>query len=183
MLGAFAARERRLVEGDVADQIEGVVVAADLLGQFVEEDALAGELVDDGLLAVGVVPRVEESVQRGVRLADGLARVVLERLGDELAVGVEILDALGGDARLPRRRRSTCGAAGCRRRQRIIRRPPIVATRLVSSRIVSGWLIRRNRRTRPGSARRSAPDRRRSPGSANSAVARLKSMMVKKSLL
>ena len=35
---AFAPGERRLVEGDVADEIEGVVVAADLLGQFVEED-------------------------------------------------------------------------------------------------------------------------------------------------
>ena len=74
------------------------IVAADLLGQFVEEHALARQLVDDGLLALGVVPGVEEVVERGVRLADGLARVVLERLGDELAVGVEVLDALGDDA-------------------------------------------------------------------------------------
>ena len=98
LLGPLAARERRLVEGDVADEVEGVVVAADLFGQFVEEDALAGELFEDGLLAVGVVPGGEERVERGVGLAHGLARVVLERLGDELAVGVEVLDALGGDA-------------------------------------------------------------------------------------
>ena len=97
VVGAFAAGERRLIEGDVADEIEGVVVAADLLGQFVEEDALARKFVDDGLLAVGVVPGVQEGVERGVRLADGLARVVLERFGDQLAVGVEVLDALGDD--------------------------------------------------------------------------------------
>ena len=40
LLGALPAGERRLVEGDVADQVEGVVVAADLLGELVEEDAL-----------------------------------------------------------------------------------------------------------------------------------------------
>ncbi len=79
-------------------EVEGVEVAADLLGEFVEEDALARELLDDGLLAVGVVPGGQEVVERGVRLAHGLAGVVLERLGDELAVGVEVLDALGGDA-------------------------------------------------------------------------------------
>ena len=59
---------------------------------------MAGEFFEDGLLALGVVPGGEEGVERGVRLADGLARVVLERLGDELAVGVEVLDALGDDA-------------------------------------------------------------------------------------
>ena len=51
LLGALLARERRLVEGDVADEVEGVVVAPDLLGEFVEEDALGGEFVEDGLLA------------------------------------------------------------------------------------------------------------------------------------
>ena len=97
---ALAARERRLVEGDVADQVEGVEVLADLLGQLVEEDALAREFLEDGLLALGVVPRVEEVVERRVRLANGLARVVLERFGDQLAVLVEVLDALGDDADL-----------------------------------------------------------------------------------
>jgi len=38
------------------------------------------------------VPGIQEGIERCV----GLARVVLERLGDELAVGVEVLDALGG---------------------------------------------------------------------------------------
>ena len=40
LLGPLAPGERRLVEGDVADEVEGVVVAADLLGELVEEDAL-----------------------------------------------------------------------------------------------------------------------------------------------
>ena len=89
VVGALPAGERRLVEGDVADEVEGVVVPADLLGQLVEEDALLGQLLDDGLLAVSLVPGVEERVEGGVRLAHRLARVVLERLGDELAVAVE----------------------------------------------------------------------------------------------
>ena len=45
LLGALAAGERRLVEGDVADEIEGVEVAADLLGQFVEEHALSAPVL------------------------------------------------------------------------------------------------------------------------------------------
>ena len=62
-LGALAARQRRRVEGDVADQIEGVVVAADLRRQFFQEHALARQLVEDGLLAHRVVPDGEEIVQ------------------------------------------------------------------------------------------------------------------------
>src|SRR5690606_984950 len=96
-VGALAAGERRLVVGDVADEVEGVEVGADLRGEFVEEDALGGELLDDGELAVGVVPRGEEGVERGVGAEHGLAGVVGERLGDEFAVGIEVLHALGGD--------------------------------------------------------------------------------------
>ena len=98
VVGALLAGERRLVEGDVADEVEGVVVAADLFGQLVEEHALGVQLLDDGLLLVGGVPACEEVVEGGESLVDGLAGVVRERLGDELAVGVEVLDALGGDA-------------------------------------------------------------------------------------
>ena len=38
---------------------------------------------------------LRKALSEVIRLADGLTRVVLERLGDQLAVGVEILDALG----------------------------------------------------------------------------------------
>ena len=86
LLGALAPGERRLVEGDVADEIEGVVVAAHLFRQLVEKHALARQFFDDGLLALGVVPRAEERVERGVCLQHRLARVVLERFGDQLAV-------------------------------------------------------------------------------------------------
>ena len=100
----FSSRRPRVVEGDMTDQVEGVVAAADLLGEFVEEYALGSQFLDDGLLALGVVPGVEEGIQRGIGLAHRLARVVLERLGDEPAVFVEILDALGGDGGCPWRR-------------------------------------------------------------------------------
>jgi hypothetical protein len=52
VVGAFAAGERRLVEGDVADQVEGVEVLADLLGNG-SSSSLLGQFLDDGLLALG----------------------------------------------------------------------------------------------------------------------------------
>ena len=53
VLGPLAAGERRLVEGHVADEVEGVEVLADLLGQRLEQQALGFEFFDDRLLAVG----------------------------------------------------------------------------------------------------------------------------------
>ena len=97
---ALAAGARRPVKGHVADQVEGIVVGTDLLGQFVKEDAARGQLFDHGLFALGRVPGAEEVVQGGVGLVHGLARVVLERFGDQPAVAVQVLDPLGGDADL-----------------------------------------------------------------------------------
>jgi hypothetical protein len=48
-------------------------------------------------LLVGAGPALEELVEGGVFLAHGLAGVVLERLGDQLAVRAVVLDALGDD--------------------------------------------------------------------------------------
>jgi hypothetical protein len=89
--GALAAGEGRLVVGDVADEVEGVVIGPDLGGQLVEEEALRGEFVDECFLLVGGVPLVEEVVEGGVGPVDGLAAVVGEGLGDELAIGVEMV--------------------------------------------------------------------------------------------
>ena len=61
VVGTFAAGKRRLVEGDMADEIEGVVVAAHLLGEFVKKYAAIGEFLYDRLLAFGVVPRVRNA--------------------------------------------------------------------------------------------------------------------------
>lgn len=59
---------------------------------------MGGEFFEDGLLFLCIVPSGEEVIQRGVGLEESLAGVVLVRLGDELAIGIEVLDALGGDA-------------------------------------------------------------------------------------
>ena len=97
VLGALAAGERRLVEGDVADQVEGVEVLADLLGQRVEDQALVLELVDDRLLALGA-PSSASGSRRGWRTASSApSGEVAQALGDELAVLVEVLDPLGDD--------------------------------------------------------------------------------------
>src|SRR5690606_23750831 len=59
-LRALATGERRAVEGDVADEVEGVVVPANFLGQRVEEHALLLQLAQDRLLALGRGPALEE---------------------------------------------------------------------------------------------------------------------------
>ena len=46
------------------------------------------------------LPPLEELVERGELLLHGAARVVLERLGDELAVAVVVLDPLGDHGEL-----------------------------------------------------------------------------------
>jgi hypothetical protein len=103
VVGALLARERGLVEGHVADEIEGGEVLADLAGELLEEDAVLLELLEDRLLAVASDPGLQERVEAREPLADGLARVVPQRLGDELAVLAVVLDPLGDDETRGRR--------------------------------------------------------------------------------
>ena len=59
---SLPAGQGRLVERHVADEVEGAVVAADLLSEGLEEHALLLQLGDDGLLAVAPLPPGEEGV-------------------------------------------------------------------------------------------------------------------------
>ena len=52
VVGTLAAGERRPVEGDVADQVEGVEILAHLLGQGLQGQALGGQFLDNRLLAL-----------------------------------------------------------------------------------------------------------------------------------
>jgi hypothetical protein len=97
VVGPLAAGERRLVEGDMADQIERVEVLADLLGQRVEDRALVRELVDDRLLALRGLPALQEDIEAREPLLQRLSGEVAQGLGDQLAVLVEVLDPLGDD--------------------------------------------------------------------------------------
>src|SRR5690625_1017176 len=90
LLRALTARERRTIEGDVADQVEGIVAAPDLLGQGVQENTALLELAEDGLLLLGVTPGLQEVIERGELLGDLLPGVVLERLGDQPAAGAVV---------------------------------------------------------------------------------------------
>ena len=53
VLGPLAAGERRLVEGDVADEVERIEVLAHFLGERIERQALGFQFLDDRLLALG----------------------------------------------------------------------------------------------------------------------------------
>ena len=55
------------------------------------------KFLDDGLLALGGVPALEEVVEAGEALLQRLLGEVAQALGDQLAVLVEIFDALGDD--------------------------------------------------------------------------------------
>ncbi len=65
LVGAFFAGQRRLVAGDVADQVEVAVVPADFLREVFQHDAVFFQFLDNGLLLLGAVPALQEIVQRG----------------------------------------------------------------------------------------------------------------------
>ena len=62
---ALAARERRLVECHVADEVEGVEVLADFIGQRLKRETFVFEFFDDGLLALGGFPAFQEIIEAG----------------------------------------------------------------------------------------------------------------------
>src|SRR5664280_97080 len=94
---AFLTSQWRLIECNVADQVERAQIITCTLGQRLEQYALLEQFVQDDLLAVGLVPLLEEVVEGGELALDSLAGVVLQRLGDELAVLVVVLDSLSED--------------------------------------------------------------------------------------
>ena len=69
---ALAARKRRLIESNVADEIEGIEVLADFFGERIKGKPFVFEFFDDGLLALGGLPPLEEIVEAGEALLEGL---------------------------------------------------------------------------------------------------------------
>ena len=77
-------------------QVERVQVAAHFVGQRVDQHALPFQLRQQRGLAVGVGPSLQEAVERIEATGEVDAGVVAQALGDELALGVEVLHALAG---------------------------------------------------------------------------------------
>ena len=98
-LGALAAGAQRGVEGEVAEQVEGVGLGlAGGLGQFVEVDAAFGQRLDDLGALLGVGPlraQLGRGRDRGAHLLGGVVGVAHDP--QLLAVGVEFVDEVGGD--------------------------------------------------------------------------------------
>ena len=61
VVGTLTAGERRLVEGDVADEVEGVEVLADFFQQRVEQQPFFGQFFDDGFFTLGGFPAAQNS--------------------------------------------------------------------------------------------------------------------------
>ena len=74
----LAPGERLLVKSDVANEIEGVEILAQFLGDRIEGQALGFSFVDDCLLAFGVFPALEEVVETGKTLLQGVLGVVAQ---------------------------------------------------------------------------------------------------------
>ena len=66
----------------------------DFIGQGFEQHALPFQFLQQCGLAVGLLPGLQELVERVVLLAQVDAGVVAQAFGDELALGVEVLHAL-----------------------------------------------------------------------------------------
>ncbi len=66
--GALTAGKRGLVVGHMQQQVEGVEVFANLVGQGIEQHALPFQLLQQGGLAVGLLPGLQELVERVVLL-------------------------------------------------------------------------------------------------------------------
>jgi hypothetical protein len=98
VFGPFAARQRLLVEGDMADQIEGIEVPPEFVRDGIERETLGFQFLDDCLLALRRFPALEEIVEAGETLLESRFGEVAQGFGDELTILVEIFDALGEDA-------------------------------------------------------------------------------------
>ena len=95
--GALAPGQRPGVEGDVADEVEGVEVFVQFPGNHVEFQALRCQFLDDGLLPFGGLPAPEEVVQAGEAFLEGFLGEVTQGFGDELPVLIHIGNPLGND--------------------------------------------------------------------------------------
>jgi hypothetical protein len=81
----------------MADEIKIVVVAADLIFEGVQEDSAVRELLDHNGFALRVTPRGEKLVPGVVGVENPVAGVVTKGFGDQVAVFVEVLNALVAD--------------------------------------------------------------------------------------
>ena len=98
--GALPAGQRGHVVGHVQQQVERVEVgqagAGQLFGQRLDQHTLALQLLQQRGFAVRVIPGLQELVERVVVLGEVDAGVIAQALGDELALGVEVLHTLAG---------------------------------------------------------------------------------------
>ena len=113
VLRPLAARQRLGVEGDVADQVEGVEIGPELLADGVERETLGRQLLDDGLPALAALPALEKVVEAGEALLQRRLGEIAQGLGDELAVRRRgIRSARQGCGRRRHRHRPSAAAAG-----------------------------------------------------------------------
>src|SRR5439155_18504714 len=100
VVSAFAARQWRLVEDYVTNEIESVVVVPGLLRQLAKKHTFSCEFIQNGLLAISLIPLCEEGIKRVERFLDGFPSVILEGLGDQLTLCIQVLNSFSGNGDL-----------------------------------------------------------------------------------
>jgi hypothetical protein len=95
ILCALTPGQRLPVEGDVADEIEGIEVLAEFVGYHVERQTFGFQLVDDRLLALRQFPALEKIIEADEALFQRLLREIAQGFGDQPTSFVEIFDTLG----------------------------------------------------------------------------------------
>ena len=72
IVGPLATSQWLGVEGDMADQVKGIEVLAQLFDDGVKWQPFGLQFVDDGLLTLGSIPAFQEVVEAGEALAQRL---------------------------------------------------------------------------------------------------------------
>jgi hypothetical protein len=81
----------------MANEVKGIEVLPDFLGQRIEQQTFRLQFVNDGLLTFSAFPAFEELIEACKMTGERLLRVVTQAFGDQFAVLVEIFDPFGED--------------------------------------------------------------------------------------
>ena len=84
----------------MANQVEGIKILAQFVGNDIERQALSFQFFNDGLLALGGFPTPEEPVEASKMFLKSIFREVAQGFGDKIAVLVKVFHPFGDNVRI-----------------------------------------------------------------------------------
>jgi len=101
ILRTIAPGKRRLVEGHIADEIEGIEILANLLCQWIKQQTFVLQLFNNGLFAIRCIPVFEKVIETGKAFFQSVLGIVAKTFRDQFAIFVKVFDSFGQDSDLP----------------------------------------------------------------------------------